>query len=84
MDQTKETTTKKIKDSFKGKLCHTSPVMNSSSREKKITIYLSSVKSEPSEKAAPSDMSANIDIAVGQVAKSLASQHVFGTSVGKL
>lgn len=75
-----ETSTKKTKDSFKGKLCHTSPVMNGSSRENKITVYLSSIKSGK----IPSETSAAIDTdEIGQVAKSLALQHVFENCTGK-
>lgn len=68
-----------MKGSFRGKLSHTSPILDSANREKKITVYFSSVKSEEMLK---DDNSAEIDLEVGQVAKSLALQRVFGKSRG--
>lgn len=73
----KEAVTNKAKSSFRGKLSHTSPILDSSSREKKITVYFSTVKSEEASRVEQ----AEIDKEVGQVAKSLALQRVFGKSL---
>lgn len=70
----KEALANKAKNSFRGKLSHTSPIQDSSSRDKKITVYFATVKLEEASKGEH----AEIEKEVGQVAKSLALQRVFG------
>ncbi len=75
----KEASVPKTKGSFRGKLSHTSPILDSGSREKKITVYFASLKPEDSSKVED----AEIEKEVGQVAKSLALQRVFGKAKSK-
>lgn len=75
----KEVVAHKTKASFKGTLSHASPILDGNN-EKKITIYFSKAKPEQDLNIKED----KIEEEVGQVAKSLALQRVFGKTISKL
>lgn len=72
-----ETLVRKTKVSFKGKLSHTSPVLDAQNSQEKITVYFPAIKTEEL-----SDEAKEVDI-ISEGAKSLVLQRVFAKVKGK-